>query len=159
VSRTESSGRGEETERGEGHMEWINSQDRTAGFELRPGEADVQSSRGSNEKGKCKVKKVMIASNGARSWDGTAFARFRDNQVEAPARTRKRRLCRSTEEFVRYARNTRNEWMKRVSGREQKRTSDRVEGTEEEITSTRRQKGGELSPAARSGDSGRPTRL
>lgn len=40
-------------------MEWINSQDRTAGFELRPGEADVQSSRGSNEKG-CQTGSVLM---------------------------------------------------------------------------------------------------
>lgn len=40
-----------------------------------------------------------------------------------------------------------------MSGREQKRTSDRVERIEEEITSKGRQKGGELS-AARSGDLG-----
>lgn len=40
-----------------------------------------------------------------------------------------------------------------MSGREQKRTSDRVERIEEEITFKKRQKGGELS-AARSGDLG-----
>jgi hypothetical protein len=70
--------------------------------------------------------------------------------LEAPARTGKRRWSRSTEEFIQYARN---EWIERVSGREQKRTSDRVERIEEEITFKKRQKGGELS-AARSGDLG-----
>lgn len=48
-----------EQQKDEGYMEWFNSLDRAAGeFESRPGEADVQSSRESNEKG-CQTGSVL----------------------------------------------------------------------------------------------------